>query len=544
MKTPDQTPPSLIEYLNVLRRRKLIIISTVVLVASVAVGLSLQQTKIYQASADVLLSRQSLASALTQTTDPILSTDPIRIAQTQVDIARLPAVAQRATKNVRGRTAGGLLTNSTVTSTANSDILTITVDDPIPSTAVKLTNAYARAFAGYSLQLATTTLKTARLEIQHRIAALQQQGDRTSVLYRTLQDTAQRLRTMELLQNPSTVVNRASDVTRVKPTPKRNALLGAMFGLILGCALAFLWDALDTRVRSEAGIEERLGLPMLSRLPPPTRKLSVEHRLAMLDDPSDIQSEAIRRLRVNVEFANLDLAARTLMITSSVQQEGKSTTIANLAVALARSGRNVVLVDLDLRRPALATFFGISGRAGVTDVALGRLPLEKAVVPIPLAGIASSNGARSDHGLRANGGLPGYGLNGAGTLSVLPAGELPANPGEFTGTIALERLIAVLRERYDLVLIDAPPMCVVGDAMILSAHVDALIVVARLGLVDRQTLDDLARELHASPAAKLGFILTGAARDDYYGKSGYYGYNAPKDEPTRHDRERRPTASV
>jgi polysaccharide biosynthesis transport protein len=543
MKTPDQTPPSLIEYLNLLRRRKLIIVVTAVLVASVAVALSLRQTKIYQASADVLLSRQSLASALTQTSDPILSTDPVRIAQTQVDIARLPAVAQQATKNVRDRTAGGLLANSTVTSTTNSDILTITVDDPIPSTAVKLTNAYARAFANYSLQLATTTLKTARLELQHRIAALQQQGDRTSVLYRTLQSTAQQLRTMELLQNPSTVVNRASEAVRVKPTPKRTALLGALFGLILGCALAFLWEALDTRIRSEAGIEERLGLPMLSRLPPPTRKLSAEHRLAMLDDPSDIQAEAIRRLRVNVEFANLDLAARTLMITSSVQQEGKSTTIANLAVALARSGRNVVLVDLDLRRPALATFFGIPGKAGVTDVALGRLPLEKAVVPIPLAGI-SSNGGRSDYGLRTTAALPGYVANGVGTLSVLPAGELPANAGEFTGTIALQRVIAVLRERYEFVLIDAPPMCVVGDAMTLSAHVDALIVVARLGLVDRRTLDDLARELHASPAAKLGFILTGAARDDYYGKSGYYGYKARKDESTRHDRERRPTASV
>ncbi len=533
MTTVEHTPPSLFEYLAVLRRRKLMLISTVVLVAGVAVALSLQQTKIYRASAQVLLSRQDLGSVLTNTPDPILSTDPVRIAQTQVGIARLSDVASRAVKraHVRGRSGAGLLASSSVTSSANSDILGFTVDDPIPSAAIRLVNGYTNAYSDYSLQLATTTLHKARIEVEQRVAALQQQGDRTSVLYRQLQTNAQQLRTLELLQRPSTVVSRAGGVIRVKPTPKKNALLGALFGFVLGCALAFLWEALDKRVRSAAEVEERLNLPMLSRLPPPTRRLSVGHRLAMLDDPSDVQAEAVRRLRVNLEFANLDMHARTLMITSSVEQEGKSTTIANLAVALARAGRDVALVDLDLRRPALSTFFGISTKAGVTDVVLGRLALDNALVQIQLAVAPTTNGGRTGYGARS----------GAGRLAVLPAGELPANPGEFVGTTALEGVISDLRERFDLVLLDAPPMCVVGDAMTLSAHVDAVIVVARLGLVDRPTLDDLARELHSSPALKLGFILTGGDRSDYYGKSGYDGYYTQQRDAARRERPRRTT---
>ena len=515
MQTIEHSQPTLSDYLAALRRRKLVIISTTVLVAAAALLLSLQEAKVYRSSAAVLLSRQDLGSALTGTPDPTLSADPVRVAQTQVGIARLPVVAARAVKAARVPEFGEeLLRSSSVTANTNSDILTFMVDNRDPRVAAKLANSYARAFTAYSLELATATLRKARLELERRLTSLQRAGDRSSVLYRSVQDDVQRLRTMELLQNPGTVVKTATSAGQIQPTPKRNGILGAVFGVLLGVALAFLWETLDKRVRSESEIEERLGLPLLSRLPPPTRRLSNENKLAMLDDPNDVQAEAVRRLRVNVEFANLDLDARTIMITSSVQQEGKSTTLANLAVALARSGRNVALVDLDLRQPTLAGFFKLPSTVGVTDVALGKSSLGQAIVPIRLAppGDPSANG----YGTMTSGGEKG-------SLSVLAAGVLPANPGEFIGTDALARVLSDLRAKYDLVLIDAPPMCVVGDAMTLSAKVDALIVVTRLGIVDRSMMHELARELNASPAPKLGFVLTGADRRDNYGTSGYYG---------------------
>lgn len=535
MTSSAQVQPTLLDYLAALRRRKFVIIGTTVLVAGVALALSLQQTKVYRASAQVLLSRQDLSAALTQTPDPILNSDPARVAATQAGIARLPDVASSAIAlaKIRGYTALGLLQNSSVSVDANSDLVTFIVDDPVPANAVRLATAYAAAFTGYSLELATATLKRARTELERKVAALQAQGDHTSALYRGLQDKVELLRTMELLQSPGTVVKRADGTDLVRPTPKKNGMLGALFGLVLGCGLAFLWEALDKRVRNEAEVERLLDLPLLSRLPPPTRRLSSTHQLAMIADPTDIQAEAIRRLRVNLEFANLDLHAKTILITSSVQQEGKSTTIANLAIALARVGRKVALVDLDLRRPAIATFFGIPGTVGVTDVALGNIPLEKAVVRIALGNIPPSNGSGPSHGSKSTG----------GSLVVLPAGELPGNPGEFVGTAALERLIAELRDNYDIVLIDAPPMGVVGDAMTLSARVDAFVVVARLGVVDKTTLEDLARELNASPTPKLGFVLTGAARNDAYG-AGYYGYRGGHPEEPERPRGRRATSAV
>ena len=180
-----------------------------------------------------------------------------------------------------------------------------------------------------------------------------------------------------------------------------------------------------------------------------------------------------------------------------------------------------------------ATFFGVPGTVGVTDVALGNVPLEKAVVRIAVGNTSPSNGSGPSHSSKST----------YGSLVVLPAGELPGNPGEFVGTAALERLIAELRDHFDIVLIDAPPMGVVGDAMTLSARVDALVVVARLDVVDKKTLEDLARELNASPTPKLGFVLTGADRNDSYG-AGYYGYRGGRPEVAERTRRRRATSAL
>jgi capsular exopolysaccharide synthesis family protein len=504
--TTDTAQPTLGSHIAALRRQKYVIISTTLLVAGVVLFLSLHQTKIHQASAEVLLSRQNLGSAVTGTQDPYLSSDPTRVAQTQVDIARLPRVAKRALANagLAVRSAGSLLDNSSVSSNTNSDILTFRVNDPIPAIATKLATAYATAYTTYSLQLGTQTLKRARLELEGRLTGLRGNGGSSSATYRLLEERVQLIRTLELLQNTGVVVKEAGGANQVKPTPRRNTMLGAMFGLLLGIGLAFLWEALDNRVRSESEIEDRLDLPVLARVPAPTGHLPGEKGLAMLDDLTGMQSEVMRRLRVKFEFANLDVRARRVMITSGIEEEGKSTTIANLAVALALSGRKVALVDLDLRSPSIAGFFDLEDRPGITDVAQGRIVLADAMVPVGL-------GASS----RLVGGAD------AGSLSVLPAGVLPANPGEFVGTSTLADVLEGLGRKYELVLVDSPPICIVGDAMTLSAHVDGLIVVARLGVVDRRTLDELARELKVSQAPTLGVIITGTEPGSNYG-NGYY----------------------
>jgi Mrp family chromosome partitioning ATPase len=248
-----------------------------------------------------------------------------------------------------------------------------------------------------------------------------------------------------------------------------------------------------------------LGLPLLARLPRPPRSLRAEHRLIMRDDPYGSQAEAFRVLRTNLDFFNLEYEARSVMVTSAGASQGKSTTVANLAVALARNGERVILVDLDLRRPTLGRFFGLPQSPGLTDITLGRAQLDDALVPIPLAEPESSED-----------GLGSFDMGGAGSLQVLPAGSDTRNVGELVGSAAVTALLGRLRERADLVLVDGPPLLGAGDGIALCARVDALLIVARLNQIRRPTVDELARLLGNARAAKLGLVATDAAFDADY----------------------------
>src|SRR5205823_1128448 len=151
-------------------------------------------------------------------------------------------------------------------------------------------------------------------------------------------------------------------------------------GVLLGIGLALLWETLDTRVRSAEDVSSKLRAPLLGRLPTPSRRIRNSDSLVMIEEPEGVQAEAFRMLRTNLEFARLERDAKTVMISSAIEQEGKSTTIANLAIAVARSGQRVALVDLDLRRPYLDRFFHLEGRPGIAHVALGQVSLDQALV--------------------------------------------------------------------------------------------------------------------------------------------------------------------
>ncbi len=237
----------------------------------------------------------------------------------------------------------------------------------------------------------------------------------------------------------------------------------------------------------------------------------------MLADPHTPAAEAFRVLATNVDFVNHDRGAKTIMVTSARRAEGKSTTIANLAIAFARAGRRVALVDLDLRRPTIATFFGLKGRPGLTEVALGYTELDEAVAKVPVVD-------ESELSLRAGNGSV------RGMLDVLPSGPLPPNPPEFLSQAGLSEVLAQVSERADLVLIDATPLLDLSDAMALAARVDAVLVVTRMDNLRRSVLDEMTRVLSSVPVVKLGFVLTGTKADGGYAYGGYghdYGYAEP-----------------
>ncbi len=519
---PSKQPLELSDYFGVLRRRKLVVIGATVIVALGAAVLSMNRPNVYRASASVLISRQNLGDAFTNTTNPDLYVDSTRLLDTQAAIARAPEVTTLAIKRsgVSGITDGQLLADSSVTAKTNADVLGFSVDSRDPIIAAKLADAYASAFTVYRQQLDSLAITKALRQVNAKIASLQAQRGQRSDLYKSLLTSAQTLRTMQILQPHNVVVTTAKRGTKVSPTPRRDGIIGGLLGLVIGLGIAFAWEALDKRVRADDEIESRLGLPLLARLPAPPRQIRQRNELTMLREPDDVHAEAIRRLRVNLEFANLDHGAKTILITSAVQQEGKSTTIADLAVSFARAGKTVALVDLDLRRPAIGAFFGLGNPVGLTDVVLGHVQLWQAMVRVPTTAPSANGSSASVRG------------GPTGTLRVLPAGSAPPNPGEFVATDALARVIGQLRVEYDIVLIDAPPICMVGDAATLSARVDGIVAVARVGVVDRPTITDLARELDATPTSKLGFILTGIDRKDGYGYGGYSKY-APRPSQER-----------
>jgi non-specific protein-tyrosine kinase len=511
-------------FLRTLRRRKWTVLVTVLTVCALAMTMSFRQQSLYEASADVLIGRQNPALTLTGVPDPAANQQAPRVSSTQAYVAGTPEVAQRVLR-AQGlsseMTPRQFLATSSVTPRPDSDVLVFRVRNADPDVARRLATEYAWQFTQYRTELDTEAYQRAREEIEGRLEDIRNSGQMSSTTYERLQEQDQQLRTMEALQSSNAFLLRQADQAfQVQPRPLRDGALAFVLAIMLGVGAAFLREALDTRIRSAEEAAEYLGVPLLARVSAPPRRRRKSHRLVMVSRPESGDAEAFRMLRTNLQFVTLEEPAQTILVTSALQQEGKSTTVANLAVALALSGRRVVIVDLDLRRPSLHKLFDLEASIGLTDVALGTNSLEEALMPVPLVG-----GKRGRRGKGSDGDAPADVL-----LDILPAGPAPPNVGEFVGMQAVADILNALRSRADVVLIDAPPMLHVGDAMTLSSRVDGLIVVSRLSGIRRPQLAEASRILAASRARVLGLVATGAEQEDEYGTYTYPGRaygNAP-----------------
>jgi polysaccharide biosynthesis transport protein len=503
MTTGDRKHGALEDFLTVVRRYKWFVIVATLVVPLTAFVYSTTQKKVFRATSEVLLDQKDLGAALTGIVNPADNIDPERYARTQAALASVSLVAERALKlaGEHAMTPTDLLKTSDVSPRVDADLLTFTVDAENEQKAARLSTAYASAFTNYKLTRDTEALQRARAELEIRLSDIRKQGGSDSQLYADLVEKVQDLRTLELLQARASVVRPASTADQVQPRPLRNAALGLFLGLLLGLGAAFFRNVFDRGIRSEEEVEEGLGLPLLARLPKYSSKVRGRPPLVMLSEPTHVAAEAIRRLRTNLELAAMSSAAKSILITSAAATEGKSTTAANLSVALARSGHRVALVDLDLRQPSVASMFGIGNGPGVADVVLGLADLRSAMNEIPLSPLRSVSGSGST----------------AGHLRVLGAGATTPDPGEFVSSQKLADLLETLKRENDFVLIDGPPILSVGDAISLSTFVDAMIAVVRLDVTERPMLRDLSRALAGCPCPKLGFVLTNTDARAAYG---------------------------
>ena len=530
---------SLSAYLRVLRRRKWIIIACTLLVPFAAYFYSARQPAKYQASAQVYLSSQDLAGALTGISTGYV--DETRLADTAASLAHVRAVAQSAVAlaGVKNVSPEALLGSTSVIPQTGTDILTFTVTSRDPDLAARLATAYARAFTKYRGQLDSDAVRRARQELQSRLGTLNASGEGDTSLAVSLRDKDQQLATLEALQTSRTyVVSTPEGAAQIAPLPRRNAMFGLLLGVVLGIGLALAVEALDTRIRSSSEIGEYLKIPQIGTISPPPKKLLKTDQLVMLAQPKAPQAEEYRVLRANIEFASLAADdIETVLVTSAVEQEGKSTLAANLAIAVARGGKRTCLVDLDLRRPYLDRFFRLSSVRGITDVALGMSTLDEALTEIDL-----STGLSGQHFVAPPRSASRAAGDDAGSLDVLVAGPLPPDPGEFVGTMKVADIILELSRRYELIVIDSPPLLRVGDAMTLTSRVDGVVVLTRLNVVKRPMLRELRRMLDSAPAKKLGYVVTGNRHGgqyaDGYGYGYSYGYGAPESDEASDARRR------
>jgi len=517
----EQRLTTLSDYVGVLRRRIWIPIVAIVVAVGAAYFVSSRETPAYQATAQVKVGANTLSQILNPSAHVSSQVTTQNVASAAATAHTTPvAKLALAAAHVNSLTPDQLLKESTITPSTTNVFVTFSVTDRFPARAELLATRYAEQFVRYSNRQAVAGIPGKIRALNAQIVPLKAQIKTESAQHGSgyaagdIQTLSALQKQLGLLQgaqtslaNNNAVAQAATSATKVRPATTRNIAMGFGLGLVIGLVLVSLAEALDTRIRHSDEVVGWLGLPLLTRIPIPPRSLRKAGSLGMLDDEGGLQTEAYRKLRINLDFANLQIKARTIMVTSASEQEGKSTTVGNLAVALARAGRRVVLVDLDLRKPYLDHFFDLTGRPGLTDVALGNVTLDQALWSIPVPG--------SDGGPQA------------GSLHVLPSGPMPPNPADLIESSVVSEVLLDLAERADVVLLDSAPLLPVSDGIVLSNKVDAMLIVVRATTVKRPVLAELQRVLSSCPAAKLGFVLTGSDEGEGYGYGyGYAGYGS------------------
>jgi len=295
------------------------------------------------------------------------------------------------------------------------------------------------------------------------------------------------IRSLEQTRAPSSAVQASivdPAVTPGKPSspqPTRDILFGLVLGFLGAAAMALVLDALDRSVKTAPEVERLVGAPSLAVVP---RNRNKSKPLAADGATMGPAAEAYRALRTALRFLDPDDPIRSLVITSPNADEGKSTTAANLALALAQSGERVILVDADLRQAGLCELLGIESAVGLTGVLTGQVPLHTALQPY------------------------------RDRLTVLPAGVLPPNPSELLGSQRMAALIDELGELSDIVVFDTSPVLPVTDAVVLAAQVDGAALVLRHGRTSRNHAVEAVRRLRAVDAGVVGAILNGRPRPE------------------------------
>ncbi len=449
------------------------------------------QKELAEVSPSTVQLTQATNPALTSLQDNIRTLEVQRVGLTQPGGLGPQAPAVRAIDaeiaDLRQRLARqpALIASQNITPSAFRQSLRDKIADlqaqvPVQQTQVALTRQ--------ALADANANVKTyAALELT--LDRLTRQHDGAAAADKNFSDQLADLNLREKAHHATARIIEAAAVPSAPIRPKRiqSVIFACLIGLFVGLCLALLQEFLDDRINSVADADRVLQLPSLGHVP--ALSAADAHLLPQMKglDPA---SESYRVLRTNIHFATVDAPARTLLVTSSNPGEGKTTTAANLAFAMAMDGKKVILVDTDLRRPSLHKLLDIPALPGLTDVLLGHSPLAPQEI-----------------------------MSG---LSVLTSGSTPPNPGELLNSRKFRNLVSELTERADVVIFDSPPVLVAADAAILASQMDGTIVVVETGVTKKANARRALQLLRQARAILLGTAYNKMRSMD---SPGYYYYN-------------------
>ncbi len=524
--------PELRDYLQVLRRRKFVIALSVAVVLGAALAVSYLQTSRYAATAKLLLRPRSSQTVFAPgAAQPNVNTE--RAVQTEIEVIEAEPVRGLVKDRI------GDAPSVQVRAVGQTDVVAIRAESTDPRRAAVIANAYADAYIDFRRKQALDELSAASAEVQTRITDIQRQIDElgattaklpTCVDARTTPDACRDRSAAEATINPrrTTLISQlglfqqrldqlqvesalasggaqlvtpaSTPAEPFQPTPVRNAVMGVVLGLLFGVGLAFLVEHLDDSIKGKEDLERAVhGVGVLGLIPlVGDWKERNRGELVSLSDPTSSAAEAYRILRTSIQFMGLDRPVQVIQVTSPSAQEGKTTTLSNLAVAFAASGLRTVAVDCDLRRPRLHEFFGVGNAEGFTSVLLGQVAISKALQPVP----------------------------GQERLLVLPAGPLPPNPSELLSSTRTAGLLRSISEQADIVLVDSPPALPVTDALVLSQRMDAVVIVATAGTTTQKAAARAVEMLRQVKAPLVGAVLNGVGEEGRYGSYSYRYYSA------------------
>jgi capsular polysaccharide biosynthesis protein/Mrp family chromosome partitioning ATPase len=518
MAEQTQSAFDLRHYLDVLWRHKWLVLQAMVIIPVIVLAISLSQPKQYQATARVMVENQSSSTISAVTGQSLGNQRPDdRDTATLAKFVVTPEILTKV-KDDLGWTDSFKQLEVDVVAGPNTDanIVEITATRSTPQQAAALANAVAVAFVDWRRKSQVQTIDDAIGLLETQIAA----APRDSFARQTLLERRNQLEVLKALTSGGVTVGELAQAPAAPSSPKplRNTMLAFIAATVLGVTLAFVRDALDTQFHSLDALEQQTSLTVITTIDELPKEYRKSGRLITLEDPRNPISEGYRLLRTNIEFLNFNHDLKTILVTSPLPSQGKTTTIANLAVVLLRAGKRVALVEGDLRRPALHKYFHLPNTVGLTSVVTGMATLEEAIHVMTFRS-DDSQGTNSPTHL-AHDDMHAEGLR----LRLLTSGPIPPNPGEIATSQQLAEILSKLGEENDYVLLDAPPLLAVGDAATMAGRVDGLLVIVSLEGTTRRMMSDVGGLLSRVPARTLGLVVTGVTRGkrETQRYSGYY----------------------